>query len=37
MNPLTKSLPRFSRRDILKSSALTLFPLTNPLANHALT
>jgi hypothetical protein len=36
MNPLTKSHPRLSRRDVLKSSALTLFPLIIPLANHVL-
>jgi hypothetical protein len=36
MNPVTKSRPRFSRRDMLKSSALTLFSLTIPLASHAL-
>jgi len=36
MDPLTSFRPNFSRRDILKSSALALLPLAIPSANYAL-
>jgi hypothetical protein len=36
MDPLTSFRPNFSRRDILKSSALVLLPLAIPSANYAL-
>ena len=36
MDPLTSFRPNFSRRDILKSSALVLLPLAIPSATYAL-
>jgi hypothetical protein len=36
MDPLTSLRPNFSRRDILKSSALILLPLAIPSANYVL-
>jgi hypothetical protein len=36
MDPLTSLHPNFSRRDILKSSALVLLPLAIPSANYVL-
>jgi hypothetical protein len=36
MDPLTSLRPNFSRRDILKSSALVLLPLAIPSANYVL-
>ena len=36
MDPITQSRPHPNRRDILKSSALALFPLAIPSANYSL-
>src|SRR6202161_4103983 len=36
MDPVIKLRPNFTRRDILKSSALTLLPIAVPISSYAL-